>query len=471
MRTLISGGIVLGAAGAVQADVLIDGEQIAAVGTSLGPADRSIRAAGRYVLPGGVDVHTHLELATPNGVACDDFATGTKAAACGGTTTIIDYAGHARGESLLAGLARWQARAAGHAYIDYAFHMMIAEVNDQVLAELASLVGAGVTSIKIFMAYPGVYMIDDAQIYRILREADRLGILTAVHAENGAVIEELRREYVTAGQTGPPYHAASRPAPLEGEATSRLITLAELAGAPVYIAHLSAAQALAAVQAARDRGQRVYAETCPQYLFLDEGLLAGPDGARYVCSPPLRTAAAQQALWRGLQRGDLDVVATDHCPFTAAQKARGERDFTLIPNGLHGVEERLVLLFQGVVAGHISLARWVDLAATGPARLFGLYPRKGAVVPGADADLVVFDPAVEYRLSAAAHHSATDYSVYDGMPVRGRADVVMQRGEVLIDADGFRGRLGAGQFLRRDLPGPEQAGECHERHAHRPRRP
>ena len=454
MRTLISGGIVLSAAGAVQADVLIDGEQIAAVGTSLGPADQGIDAAGRYVLPGGVDVHTHMELATPNGVACDDFVTGTRAAACGGTTTIVDYAGHERGESLLAGLARWQARAAGNAHIDYAFHMMISEVNDQVLAELASLAGAGVTSIKIFMAYPGVYMIDDAQIYRILREAGRLGILTAVHAENGAVIEELRREYVTAGQTGPRYHAASRPALLEGEATGRLITLAELAGAPVYIAHLSAAQALAAVHAARDRGQRVYAETCPQYLFLDEGLLSGPDGARYVCSPPLRTMTARQALWRGLQRGDLDVVATDHCPFTAAQKARGERDFTLIPNGLHGVEERLVLLYQGVLAGYISLARWVELSATGPARLFGLYPRKGAVVPGADADLVVFDPAAEHMLSAAAHHSAADYSVYEGMAVRGRADVVMQRGEVLVDADGFHGRLGAGQFLRRDLPQP-----------------
>jgi dihydropyrimidinase len=449
MRTLISGGIVLSAAGAVRADVLIDGERIAAVGTSVGPADRSIRAAGRYVLPGGVDVHTHLDLATPNGAACDDFATGTRAAACGGTTTIVDYAGHERGEPLLTGLARWQAKAAGRAHIDYAFHMMISEVNDQVVAELASLPDAGVTSIKIFMAYPGVYMIDDAQIYRILRAAARLGILTAVHAENGMVIEELRREYVAAGQFGPRYHAESRPALVEGEATGRLITLAELAEAPVYIAHLSAAQALAAVHAARDRGQRVYAETCPQYLFLDECLLSGPDGARYVCSPPLRTKAARQALWRGLRRGDLDVVATDHCPFTAAQKARGASNFTLIPNGLHGVEERLVLLYQGVVAGRISMARWVELSATGPARLFGLYPRKGAVVPGADADLVVFDPAAERVLSAVTHHSATDYSVYEGMAVRGRAEVVMQRGEVLVDGDGFHGSPGAGRFLRR----------------------
>lgn len=452
MRTLIANGTVLTAAGAAEADVLITGERIAAVGTSLGPADQTIDAAGRYVLPGGVDVHTHMDLATPNGVACDDFSTGTIAAACGGTTTIVDYAGHKRGEPLLAGLARWQANAAGRSHLDYAFHMMLSDVNDQILAELADLVGAGVTSIKIFMAYPGVYMIDDAQILLALREAARLGILTAVHAENGGPIEVLRREYVAAGQTAPRYHAQSRPALLEGEATGRVIALAELAGAPVYIAHLSAAQALAAVHAAKDRGLPVYAETCPQYLFLDETLLARPDGARYVCSPPLRTAEAQQALWLGLRRGDLDVVATDHCPFTSSQKARGHDDFTLIPNGLHGVEERLTLLYQGVTRGQISLARWVELAATGPARLFGLYPRKGAIVPGADADVVIFDPAAEHRLSAATQHSAADYSVYEGMAVLGRPEVVLQRGEVLLDPAGFHGRLGAGRFLRRGLP-------------------
>ena len=452
MRTLIANGTVLTAAGAAEADVLITGERIAAVGTSLGPADQTIDAAGRYVLPGGVDVHTHMDLATPNGVACDDFSTGTMAAACGGTTTIVDYAGHKRGEPLLAGLARWQANAAGRSHLDYAFHMMLSDVNDQILAELADLVGAGVTSIKIFMAYPGVYMIDDAQILLALREAARLGILTAVHAENGGPIEVLRQEYLAAGQTAPRYHAQSRPALLEGEATGRVIALAELAGAPVYIAHLSAAQALAAVHAAKDRGLPVYAETCPQYLFLDDTLLARPDGARYVCSPPLRTAEAQEALWLGLRRGDLDVVATDHCPFTSSQKARGHDDFTLIPNGLHGVEERLTLLYQGVTRGQISLARWVELAATGPARLFGLYPRKGAIVPGADADLVIFDPAAEHRLSAATQHSAADYSVYEGMAVLGRPDVVLQRGEVLVDPAGFHGRLGAGRFLRRGLP-------------------
>lgn len=452
MRTLISGGTVLSAAGAAQADVLVTGEQIQAVGTSLGAADRTIDAAGRYVIPGGVDVHTHMDLVTPNGVACDDFSTGTMAAACGGTTTIVDYAGHDRGESLLAGLARWQAKATGHAHIDYGFHMMISEVNDRVLAELAELVNAGVTSIKIFMAYPGVYMIDDAQILLVLREAARLGILTAVHAENGGPIEVLRREYVAAGRTEPLYHAASRPALLEGEATGRVIALAELAGAPVYIAHMSAAEAVAAVHAARDMGRQVFAESCPQYLFLDETLLSGPDGARYVCSPPLRKARARQALWLGLQRGDVDVIATDHCPFTSVQKAAGKEDFTLIPNGLHGVEERLTLLYQGVARGLISLSRWVELSATAPARLFGLSPRKGAIVPGADADVVVFDPTAERTLSAANHHCAADYSVYEGMAVRGRPDLVLQRGQILVDEQGFLGTPGAGQFLRRDLP-------------------
>jgi dihydropyrimidinase len=452
MRTLISGGTVVSADGAVRADVLVADERIQAVGTSLGAADRVIDASGRYVIPGGLDVHTHLDLATPNGVACDDFSTGTKAAACGGTTTIVDYAGHDRAESLLAGLSRWQAKATGRAHIDYGFHMMISEVNDRVLAELAALIDAGVTSIKIFMAYPGVYMIDDAQVFVVLREAARLGILTAVHAENGGPIEVLRHEYAEAGKTEPRYHGASRPALLEGEATSRAIALAELAGAPIYIAHMSAAEALAAVHAARDRGRQVFAESCPQYLFLDETLLSGPEGARYVCSPPLREAQAQQALWLGLRRGDVDVVATDHCPFTIAQKARGKDDFTLIPNGLHGVEERLTLLYQGVLDGRISVTRWVELSATGPAKLFGLFPRKGAIAPGADADIVVFDQAAERTLSAATHHSAVDYSIYEGMVVRGRPDLVMQRGEILVDEHGFRGRAGAGLFLRRDLP-------------------
>ncbi|MGO9079461.1 MAG: dihydropyrimidinase [Streptosporangiaceae bacterium] len=453
MRTVISGGTVVTAAQAFRADVLVRGERIAAVGMSLAAgADRVIDATGKYVIPGGVDAHTHLELATVAGVACDDFVTGTQAAACGGTTTIIDYAGHDRGEPPLAGLARWQRKAAGRAQVDYGFHMMISEVTAGVLGALADLAAEGVTSVKLFMAYPGVYMIDDAAIFRALRETGGLGMLAAFHAENGGPIEVLRAEAVAAGRTQPRFHAQTRPALCEGEATSRAIALAEMAGAPAYIAHMSAAEALAAVHAARDRGRPVYAETCPQYLFLDDTLLAGPHGERYACSPPLRTPAASAALWAGLRRGDVDVVATDHCPFTAAQKAGGADDFTAIPNGLHGVEERVTLLYQGVHRGLISLSRWVELAATGPARLFGLAPRKGAIMPGADADIVVFDPAPRHTLSAAGQHSAVDYSVYEGLEVHGQVQTVLLRGEEVAGSGGFRGRPGGGRYLSRGLP-------------------
>ncbi len=454
MRTLVAGGTVVTASDTVRADVLVDGERIAAVGTFPGQvADRVIDASERYVLPGGVDAHTHLELATRGGVAADDFATGTAAAAWGGTTTIVDYAGHDYGEPLLAGLRRWQAKAAGKAHIDYGLHMMIKEVSGRVLADLGRLADAGVTSVKLFMAYPGVYMVDDGAIYQALRAAGELGSLVALHAENGPAIEVLIGRHLSEGKTGPRYHALSRPASLEGEATSRAITLAALAGAPLYLAHLSAAAALAAVRGARDAGQRVYAETCPQYLFLNDDLLQPEtDGAKFVCSPPLRRARDQEELWRGLRRGDLDVVATDHCPFTVAAKQRGAGDFTKIPNGLPGVEDRLTLIFQGVLTGRLSLNRWVDVVATRPAKLFGLYPRKGTLAPGADADLVVFDPGAERTISASTHHMNVDYSCYEGLRVRGLPETVMQRGQVLVDYGTFHGRPGAGRYLPRQVP-------------------
>ena len=436
-------------------DVLVVDDRIVEVGRGLtAPVDRTVDAAGCYVVPGGVDVHTHMELETSGTVSSDDFATGTAAAAWGGTTTIVDYAGHDRGESIVSGLARWQAKAFGRACIDYGFHMMLAEVDDRVLAEMADLVQAGVTSFKLFLAYPGVYMVDDEAIFRTLRRAADLGTLVAVHAENGGPIEVLRHQFVAQGLVAPIYHARSRPPSLEGEATARAIVLAELAGAPVYIAHLSAAPALDAVHAARDRGSPVFAETCPQYLYLSEDDLERPgiEGARFVCSPPLRPAATRAALWQGLRRGDLDAVATDHCPFTSAQKATGLEDFTRIPNGLHGVEDRLTLLHEGVCRGELSLNRWVEVAATAPAKLFGLYPRKGTLVPGADADLVVFDPRVERTMSAASHHMNVDYSCYEGLTVHGRPSVVMQRGRVLVDDQGFHGEPGDGQYLPRGEP-------------------
>jgi dihydropyrimidinase len=453
MRTLIAGGTVVTAADTIRADVLIEDETVMAVGVAA-PADRVIDASGRYVIPGGIDAHTHMELQTPHAVASDDFATGTAAAAWGGTTTIIDYAGHDYGEPLLAGLARWQAKAAGKAHIDYGLHMMVKEVSDRVLADMAPLAEAGVTSVKLFMAYPGVYMVDDGAIFRALCRAAELGTLVAIHAENGPAIDTLVSRLVSEGKTSPIHHARSRPAALEGEATGRAITLARLAGVPIYIAHLSAAPALAAVHAARDAGARVYAETCPQYLYLDEADLERPgeEGGKYVCSPPLRTAADRDALWRGLDRGDLDAVATDHCPFTLADKRKGLGDFTKIPNGLPGVEDRVTLVYQGVVAGRISLNRWVDVIATAPARLFGLYPRKGTLAPGCDADLVVFDPEAEWRIGAAGHHMNVDYSCYEGLAVRGRPELVMQRGQVLVSGGVFHGRPGAGRYLPRRAP-------------------
>jgi dihydropyrimidinase len=455
MRTLVAGGTVVTASDAFRADVLADGEHITAIG-ALGTvqADHVIDAADRYVIPGGIDAHTHMELQTPNGVASDDFATGTAAAAWGGTTTIVDYAGHDYGEPLLDGLARWQAKAAGKACIDYGLHMMIKEVSDRTLADLGRLADAGVTSVKLFMAYPGVYMVDDGAIYRALCRAGELGSLVALHAENGPVIEVLIARHMAQGKTAPVFHALSRPPALEGEATSRAVTLAALAGTPVYIAHLSAAPALAAVRQARDAGLRVYAETCPQYLYLNEDDLRRPGtgGATFVCSPPLRVAGDQEELWQGLRRGDLDLVATDHCPFTLEQKRRGAGDFTKIPNGLPGVEDRLTLVFQGVLDGRLSLNRWVEVVATAPAKLFGLYPRKGTIAAGSDADLVVFDPGAERTISARSHHMNVDYSCYEGLHVRGVPEVVMQRGRVLVDHGTFHGEPGAGRYLPRTAP-------------------
>ena len=454
MRTLIAGGTVVTATDTVRADVLVVGEQVAAVGSDFGPVDRTVPATGRYVIPGGVDVHTHMGLVTPTGVSCDDFATGTEAAACGGTTTIVDYAGHEYGESLGAGLERWMAQAEGRSHVDYGFHMMLREVDDRVLKEMAGLAADGVTSFKLFMAYPGVYMVDDRSLFRAMTRSADLGALIVMHAENGGPIDVLVDRLVAAGRTSPVEHAHSRPAGLEGEATARAITLAELAGVPVYIAHLSSADALAAVRAGRDRGAAVHAETCPQYLLLSEDDLRRPgvDGAKYVCSPPLRPAGHQEQLWRGLRLGDLEVVATDHCPFTVAQKAAADQ-FPGIPNGLPGVEERVTLLHEGVLRGELGLNRWVEVTATAPARLFGLYPRKGTIAPGSDADLVVFDPSHGRTLSAATHHSAVDYSCYEGLRVHGLPEVVMQRGHVLVEGGRFCGPRGAGRYLPRP-PGP-----------------
>jgi dihydropyrimidinase len=453
MRILFRHGTVVNAGGRRDADVLVDGERIAAVGPNLAvEADRVVDVTGRLVLPGGVDVHTHLDMPMGPFRTADDFESGTIAAACGGTTTVVDYATQARGGSLHEALETWMRRAAGRAAVDFGFHLCVADLGSGVEGEMAELVAEGVTSFKVFMAYPDRLMLNDGEIFRVLRRAAACGGLVCLHAENGHVIDVLVRDALSDGRTGAKYHALTRPAGVEAEAVHRGIALAEMAGAPLYIVHLSSGAALEHVAAARRRGLRVLAETCPQYLFLSQDAYepGGLEGAKFVMSPPLRPTAGRDALWSGLASGDLDVVATDHCPFTLADKARGLEDFSAIPNGAPGIEHRLALLYDGgVTTGRLSLERFVEVVSTAPARIFGLFPRKGAVVEGADADLVVFDPSGATTISAATHHMRVDYNPYEGRHLAGAIDLVLARGAVVADHGRFVGTPGRGQFLKR----------------------
>lgn len=454
MRTLIRGGTVVTAASRVAADVLIDGEHIAAVAPSIDESDaRVVDAGGKLILPGGVDVHTHLDMPLDEGLrTADDFQSGTVAAACGGTTTVVDYVTPARGEPMRSALETWMSRAAGRAVVDYGFHVTVAAAPPGVEAEMTALVEAGVPSFKVFMAYPGRLMLDDGEIFRVLRHAGRIGALVCLHAENGTVIDVLVREALAAGQTAPAFHALTRPPEVEAEAVGRAIALAELAGAPLYVVHVSSSAAAAAIGSARRRGLPVLGETCPQYLFLSDELYGGPalEAAKFVMSPPLRRREMQAALWDGLRAGDLQVVATDHCPFRLEDKARGLACFPQIPNGGPGIETRLLLLHKAVSDGRLSLERLVDVASTTPARLFGLWPRKGTIAAGSDADLVILDPAGSTRVSVSAHHSRVDYDLYEGWELPGSVTMVLSRGEVIVEGGRFAASPGRGRFLRRE---------------------
>ena len=466
MATLIRNGLVVTAQARQHADVLIDGGRVRAIaaGIKVGADVQVHDATGLLVLPGAVDVHTHLEMVTPRVATIDTFASGTRAAAFGGTTTVVDYCTPAPGQSPLQGLQAWH-RLAENACVDVGAHMILLDAAPATLQQMDTLVHhEGVSSFKLFMAYPGSLMVDDGAMLRALRAAGALGALTCVHAENGAAIQALIEEALHQGQLAPRFHAATRPALLEGEAAHRAICLAELPGAPLYVVHLSTAQALDAVRSARARGQAVFAETCPQYLFLTDAEYERPgfEGAKYVMSPPLREPGHAEQLWRGLKEGDLQVVATDHCAFHFDEQPHGMRfskqqgvdNFTRIPNGAPGLETRLPLMHDGAVLGHgLSLERLVEITATAPAKLFGLYPRKGTLAEGSDGDVVLFDPAERWTVRAATHHSLADYSLFEGRQITGRVKKVFVRGQCVVDGEQWLGRPGMGQYLQRGASG------------------
>ena len=452
MDLVVKNGTIVTATESYRADIGISGETIALIKPDLS-GDESLDATGMLVMPGGVDPHTHMELPLAGTVSADDFRTGTIASACGGTTTIIDFAIPGAGQTLRQALDIRLRQAEGKACVDYGLHMAMGTVSDDRLAEMDDMVSSGVPSFKLFMAYKGSLMVDDEALFRALLQAKTVGGLIAVHAENGDMLHSLITKYVAEGRKEPVWHALSHPPEAEAEATQRAVLLAGMSGAPLYVVHMSTAGALEALKAGRAKGLKVYGETCPQYLMLSREKYEEPnfEGAKYVMSPPLREKEDSEALWKGLAGGDIAAVGTDHCPFNfVGQKDLGREDFSKIPNGMPGVETRLPLLYHfGVKAGRFSINRFVELVSTGPARLFGLLPRKGTIGLGADADLVIWDPKREHRLTKENLHMNVDYSPYSDITVTGYPAAVVQRGKVIVRDNQFVGRAGAGQFLKR----------------------
>src|SRR5436190_3240595 len=453
MKTLIKNGRVVTAVDDYHGDILIEDERVSVIGANLQmEADLTIDARGKLVIPGGIDPHTHMELPFGGTTAADDFRTGTIAAAHGGTTSIIDFAVQYKGQSLLEGVDNWHQKAEGKCAIDYGFHLITTELEDRQIEEMYTVMDEGVTSFKLFMAYPGVFLVDDATIFRAMSAAGQRGGLICMHAENGIVINEIIKRALEKGHTAPKYHALTRPTVAEAEGVHRAIAIAEMAESPVYIVHLSCADALNQVREARDRGIPAFAETCPQYLFLSiDDYGEDFNGAKYVMTPPLREKWNQAELWKGLKMDDLQVISTDHCPFCMKeQKELGRDDFTKIPNGAPGVENRVPLIYNGgVVENRISLNRFVELTSTAAAKMFGLFPKKGTIAVGSDADIVIFDGKKEQTLSVTSSHMNCDYNAYEGKKIKGVVETVLSRGEVVIDAGDFKGKAGRGQFLKR----------------------
>jgi dihydropyrimidinase len=459
LKTLIKNGAIVNATETAKSDLLVEDDKIREIAESIpdNAADRVIDASGMLVLPGGIDAHTHLDMPFGGTTSSDDFETGTRAAAFGGTTTVIDFAIQSRGTKMRSALDAWWKKAEGRAVIDYGLHMIVTDLGEAGLEDMDQLVCEGVASFKLFMAYPGVLMVDDATIFKALSRTAKNGALICMHAENGGVIDVIVQRALAEGKTAPIYHALTRPATAEAEAVNRAIAMAEIAGAPVYIVHLSSEDALNKVREARDRGLPAFAETCPQYLLLSVEELERPnfEGAKYVFTPPLRPRHHQPKLWEGLKHDHLQVVSTDHCPFCFEdQKSLGKGDFTKIPNGAPGIENRLQLIYHhGVNGGRLSLNRFVELVSTTPARIFGLYPRKGVLAEGSDADIVIWDPEAEHTISAATHHMRVDYSMFEGFKVKGNARTVLSRGEIVIDSGKCAAKPGRGQYLKRAARG------------------
>ncbi len=453
MKTLIKNGRIITAVDDYHGDILVEGETITLIGQKLEmEADVVIDAAGKMVFPGGIDPHTHMELPFGGTQSSDDFFTGTRAAAFGGTTTIIDFAVQNKGESLTQGLDNWHRKSAGKCAIDYGFHLITTEFEDGDEKEMYRVMDEGVTSFKLFMAYPGVFLADDATIFRAMSAAGARGGLVCMHAENGVVINEIIKRALAAGRTSPKFHALTRPTIAEAEGVHRAIAIAEMAESPVYIVHLSCTDALNQVREARDRGIAAFAETCPQYLFRSiEDYGDDWEGAKYVFTPPLREKHNCEDLWTGLKMDDLQVISTDHCPFCMKeQKELGFGDFSKIPNGAPGVENRMSLIYNGgVVENRISLNRFVELTSTAAAKMFGMFPKKGTIAVGSDADIVIFDPSIEHTFGVDNEHMNVDYSTYEGWKVKGKVETVLSRGKVVIENGEYKGKAGDGQFIKR----------------------